>query len=102
VIPYYKEWLNIGIATINWRGVFTAPVNGIYHFSFVARSNNSAQTVVYFRMNGEKFAISQASVSGYNMAIVTTLKLKKGGTIDTCWFESGAIIQEHLLEEDVA
>ena len=92
-------------------GVFTAPVNGRYHFSFKGTSGSSGvQNWVYLRVNGATIAISYAPSIYYNLPIVATLQLTKGDTVDV--YLAFGLIYDHsidhhtqfsgfLLEEDL-
>ena len=111
VIPYQLERLNIGGAMNLATGVFTAPVNGRYQFSFVARSG--APGVAHYcnlRVNDAVIATSYAQSYGFNMPIVSTLNLKRGDRVDVL-LQSGNILDfvndrwthfsGFLLEEDI-
>ena len=90
--------------------VFTAPVNGRYHFSFTARSYSSGvSNYVYLRVNGAWVAESYVPSKDYNLPLVATLQLTKGDTVDVC-LGKGAIYDDNnhrtqfsgfLLEEDL-
>ena len=80
-IPYQVERLNIGNAMNLGSGVFTAPTNGRYFFSFVARSN-VAVTYIQLCLNGDKFAESYTPLTNYNLPISATLNLKTGDRVD--------------------
>ena len=91
-------------------GVFTAPVNGRYHFSFTARSGSSGvNNFVYIRVNGAWVATSLAPSNNDNMPIVATLQLTKGDRVDVFLYQ-GSIVDNgyhhtqfsgFLLEEDL-
>ena len=110
VIPYEVTQLNIGGAMNLGTGVFTAPVNGRFHFSFTALSFTTAEnTWVFLRVNGVNIGTSLSRSIDYSIPLVATLKLKKGDTVDV-YLESGSIhddIHYHthfsgfLLEEDL-
>ena len=91
-------------------GVFTAPVNGRYHFSFTARSYSSGVTYVYLRVNDAFVAISWVPSNNDNLPLVATLQLTKGDTVDV--YLAFGLIYDHsidhhtqfsgfLLEEDL-
>ena len=110
VIPYIER-LNIGGAMSLATGVFTAPVNGRYQFSFTARSG-SAELSNYcsLRVNDAVIATSYSQSHGYNLPIISTLNLKRGDRVDML-LASGSLLDfddDHwthfsgiLLEEDI-
>ena len=91
-------------------GVFTAPVNGRYHFSFTALSYSSGvNNYVYLRVNGVNNAMTRAQTNIDNLPMVATLQLTKGNTVDV-YLYAGSIYDSYnhytqfsgfLLEEDL-
>ena len=89
-------------------GVFTAPVNGRYFFSFTAETASSGVSYVRLRVNGAIIATSFAPSINDNMPIVATLQLTKGDRVDV-YLERGSIYDGYyatqfsgfLLEEDL-
>ena len=110
VIPYELTRLNIGNAMNIVTGVFTAPVNARYYFSFTAMSwSTDVLNNVYLRLNGVGIGISQAPSYRYNLPLIATLQLKKGDTVDV-FLTQGSIYDSaghhtkfsgFLLEEDL-
>ena len=109
VIPYEIERSNIGGAMNLATGVFTAPVNGRYFFSFTALSWATNTHYLFFRVNGVIIGTSFAPVEMYNMPISATLDLKIGDKVDM-WLSSGTLDDNYghythfsgiLLEEDL-
>ena len=111
VIPWEVERLNIGRAMNLATGVFTAPVNGLYQFTFTGRSYQpKSENFVWLRVNGTYIATSFASSNDYNMPLFATVNLKKGNEVamvlgDGTLFDS---IHHHtyfsgiLLEENLS
>ena len=111
VIPYQEGQLNIGNAMKSSTGVFTAPVNGRYHFSFKGYSySSSAPNTVYLRLNNVHVSTAAAMSKEFNMVMFATLNLKKGDLVDTflnagsiydsAWFHtqfSGFLLEEDLV-----
>ena len=110
VIPYDLTRLNVGGHMNAATGVFTAPVNGRYHFSFTAMSwSSGVQNFVRLRVNGAFVAISSAQMEFFNLPLVATLQFTKGDRVDVYLFK-GSIADsgDHytqfsgfLLEEDL-
>ena len=109
VIPYEMEQLNIGGAMNLATGVFTAPTNGRYFFSFTARAF-SPMSYVFLRLNGIFITIAYGSGQWFNLPLTATLNLKKGDRIDTFLYGGSLFDTEShytqftgiLLEEDLS
>jgi len=118
IIPFEVELLNEGRAMNLYTGVFRAPVNGIYYFSFRGFPSRELMSLhpvfAYLRVNGITKATSTSSTaSGVTVSLECTLKLKKGDNVDMKKGQNGVFednSSEHLLthfsgfllEEDLA
>ena len=111
VVPYNVQHLNIGGAINLKTGVFTAPTNGRYFFSFTAHSwtTSSEGNRIRFRVNGTIVARSFSPVKQHNLPISAMLNLKKGDKVDV-FFADGSLWDNNqfytqfsgiLLEEDL-
>jgi len=116
VRPYEIGLLNQGGAMNTTSGVFKAPVNGIYYFSFRGQMNTKTLinfNYLYLRKNGN---IVATSISNFGMwqtkSLECTLRLKKYDQVDVKKGpnegELGGNVKEHLthfsgrlLEEDL-
>ena len=109
-IPFEVAQVNIGNAMNLASGVFTAPVNGRYYFSFISRSANSYANYIFLRLNSSKMGQAFTNTDNIAMPIIATLNLKKGDTVDV-YLEKGSIQDNDgyytqfngiLLTEDLA
>lgn len=87
--------LNVGNAFNKMKGIFTAPVNGIYTFFFSSlKGMEKWETYISFRVNQIEVASTYASAN-YTpyaaMLIESTLKLAAGDQVDIL-FQHGSIL----------
>ena len=113
-IPYDLEILNIGAAMNLSTGVFTAPVRGIYQFSFhgltLKRDNNTDIKVQIWVNNDFRIGHTFANANDAPVSISGLASLKKGDQVYV-WVHSGKLYDSDwgryttfsgmLLEEEV-
>ena len=116
--PYEIELLNQGGAMNRTSGVFKAPVNGIYYFSFrgllqTQQFITSALNYLHLRKNGSIVATSISNFgSQHTVSLECTLRLKKYDHVDVKKGPNAGQLAEnikehlthfsgHLLEEDL-
>jgi len=97
VIPFDVERLNVGGAMNLATGVFTAPVDGIYHFEFSAMKSydgGALDTYVTLQVNGGGVSLAYASaeIAPYLplSGISASLRLKTGDQV-RLYKETGAL-----------
>jgi len=113
VIPFDRVLLNEGEAMNAAAGIFTVPVDGIYHFDFTAMKDVDANAVfVHLQVNNEIIGSSHAtSLSSVTLSgISSSLRLKMGDEVKL--FKYTGTINDNeghythfsgwLVEEDLA
>lgn len=114
VVTYQIIQMNDGRAMNANSGVFAAPANGTYQFSFSAVKGDLVHPLEFnFRLNGIKFGGSSGVTTVHNssVSLQTTIKLKAGDRVDVYKEGNGTMyddgIKQHtkfigsLLEEDL-
>lgn len=80
IIPFELERLNVGGAIDLETGVFTAPVDGIYHFEFSGVKHKSANYFyVFLQLNGDNvgFAMTHQFTGSYDsVSLTASFRLK--------------------------
>lgn len=98
ILAFEEEVLNVGNAFNKMKGIFTAPVSGIYTFVlFVLRGVEKYDTNISFRINQLDVASTFApgSLQSYStMSIESTLKMAAGDQLDIL-FKTGSIRLAH-------
>ena len=99
-IPWQTDILNIGSHMDLLLGIFTAPVNGIYHFSFNIMGSAGGPLEVILRKNMDEYvgrAYTERSRLSYSAcALQLTINLKKDDKIDLI-LVSGLIYQDPFV-----
>jgi len=121
MMPFEKEYLNLGGGMNLASGVFTAPKAGIYAFTFKGLGSGTRSTYVgygqiYLQRNGVTVAIGYSDINGATVAtystlsVHATLKLNEGDAI-TIYHVEGTVYSNSLsdtqftgslVEEDLA
>jgi len=113
VIPFETERLNEGGAMNLVTGIFTVPVDGIYHFEFTGiKLNDPTELRVFLQVNGVNIGEAYATNLPNHLSFsgIGSLRLKTGdqvrlykttGTIyddvDHYTFFTGWLVEEDLM-----
>ena len=103
VVTFEFARLNVGRAMDVKRGVFTAPVPGVYHFVFKGKKDWSEKHLtVVLRLNGVIIASSYAPAhllyrEMQTVALQATLKLRKGDRMDLFNLGDGVLNESPLI-----
>jgi len=114
VIPFELDPVNEGEAMKLSSGVFTAPVHGIYHFSFAGVKDFSSYNLgVFLQVNGENVAVANANPrrtgGAESISMTASLRLKTGDKVNL-WLSIGVLVDDishythftgWLVEEDL-
>lgn len=85
IITFEKDIFNVGDAMKSKTGIFKAPQNGTYYFSFVGiQSSDPIPLVVQLRKNNIVIGLTMGVTKGgsYTTTLTSILKLKENDTVD--------------------
>lgn len=113
VVTYQVTQMNDGKAMNVNTGIFAAPANGTYQFSFTTVKGDLVHPLEFnFRLNSVKFGGSSAVTTVHNstVSLQTIIKLKAGDRVDVYKEGNGTMYDDgkqhtkfigSLLEEDL-
>lgn len=84
IIPFEVERLNVGRAMNPASGIFTAPVNGTYHFDFsVIKHDSCDYLVIVLKVNGFDYGRAHTYAGRVTAAasLTASLQLKAGDQV---------------------
>ena len=93
VIPWQIEVLNIGNAMNLATGLFTAPQDGYYKFTFSEDYNKSSQ--VSLRLNGQNVETALSYNNQDSASLHSTVGMKKGDQVDLYLNQKGSYDGSH-------
>lgn len=115
ILRFELARLNVGGAMNISTGIFTVPLNGIYHFEFSAVRGASDELAIYLQVNGARVASSYSQVNtmvggGFVTGVLNaSFRLKRGDRVNL-FKEKGLLMDNDffythftglLVEEDL-
>ena len=88
ILRYNLARLNVGRAMDLSTGIFTVPVNGVYHFQFTGVRDGHEDRAIYLEVNGDRVASSYSRIQlavGHTFvtgAFHASFRLKKGDKVN--------------------
>ncbi len=88
ILRFHLARLNIGSAMDLSTGIFTVPVNGVYHFEFSAVRDGVTESAIYLEVNGVRVgsSLSQTTFSMIGNLLTGVLnasfRLKRGDRVN--------------------
>ena len=119
IIPWELERLNEGGAMNLTSGIFTVPVDGIYHFEFSGlKDSSSSYFYVWLLVNGANVGSAGTSTAGANTgnyesySLTASLRLKAGDRVNMYNYGDNSVLYENgtyknhfsgwLVEQDLS
>jgi hypothetical protein len=99
IVPYEEPVLNMG-NVMSLDGVFTVPVDGIYHFTFATTKDggDSTDTLMYLRVDGLEVGSMHTHANIGSMVENVILQLRQGQKVDA-YFKIGQPISNHSFTD---
>ena len=100
VIPFELAWLNKGLAMNLTSGIFTAPVNGIYHFQFSGvKAESSDFLEIFIQVNGVNVGLAYTedtnhTKAAFGISLTSSLRLKVNDRVNLIKYKSGTLYDD--------